>query len=166
MLKFEFVGPRTTKLLLFATNKPTNDTRRTYCKHCRNIANEHANKTRYAQAFVHLSFLRKANTRTGEHFREQTSQVYALPDFRNHRRSHAGSKAYPHLGGSGVRKMKMTCKAIDPKDNGDGATHWSVDDDDPCVCRTFGPFESQAEAEAYAKRRNENEPYTDDELRY
>ena len=31
----------------------------------------------------------------------------------------------------------MTCKAIDPKDAGDGATHWSVDNDDPRVCRTF-----------------------------
>jgi hypothetical protein len=49
----------------------------------------------------------------------------------------------------------MTSKAIDPKEDHTGATYWSVYDDDPRVDRHFGPFESQAEAEAFAKRRND-----------
>ncbi len=48
----------------------------------------------------------------------------------------------------------MTCKAIDPKNDTTGATHWCVYDDDPRVDWHFGPFESQAEAEAYAKQQN------------
>jgi hypothetical protein len=48
----------------------------------------------------------------------------------------------------------MTSKAIDPKGDTTGATHWSVYDDDPRVDWHFGPFESQAEAEAFARERN------------
>ena len=48
----------------------------------------------------------------------------------------------------------MTCKAIDPKEDTTGATHWSVYDDDPRVDWHFGPFESQAEAEAFARESN------------
>jgi hypothetical protein len=48
----------------------------------------------------------------------------------------------------------MTSKAIDPKGDTTGATHWSVYDDDPRVDRHFGPFESQAEAEAFAREQN------------
>ena len=49
----------------------------------------------------------------------------------------------------------MTSRAIDPQeDRAIGATHWSVYDDDPRVDWHFGPFESQADAEAFAEQRN------------
>lgn len=48
----------------------------------------------------------------------------------------------------------MTSRAIDPKGDATGATHWSVYDDDPRVDWHFGPFESQAEAEAFAQEMN------------
>lgn len=53
-------------------------------------------------------------------------------------------------------KNGMTSRTIDPQENcATGATHWCVYDDNPRVDRHFGPFECQADAEAFAKQRND-----------